>query len=1114
MSRTGDLYALLIGINDYGEAMPRLQFAVADVLSIREFLRERMDMKPNNCSILTFPDTGSGVVPQRNHVLAELDRFSNAPMGPDDTFILYFAGHGFARDEASYLLAVDSNPGSSNLLRQTAVSLETVQDFLSEVRAGQQLLILDACRNEPSPIARATASAGMDAVMARDIKALAQSAVREDRREERPLRARAILSACSQGQASYEYAKGRQGWFCHNLLGVLRDHPGRDIEVVELSERVRQRMKHRAWQELPPAAEQEPYLEFQGRRPLRLRMRPRLPSTLPSAAIADPPKVQIKEISVAPLEVAIERVAVPQVAIPGLPPIPGDILELEGLLAGLEHTISSLGDGTHPSLRVGQVKVAEGQRQWEQLKADLETHAIRLPRKWAGIRGKFAKKSKNWLAGEILASPTRSLAELCTLFPELPRDEVLPYIHRVRNTELARNALEAARKQYEDGRTRKIVELDQKAKEIRTKLRTRQEEDLSEVLEITLEPYVDSGKFPAERWPELEVLLVQRRYAHEPLRLLERAEQCYKNLTGPSGMFRLAFSYLKGRRGAQGFAKGLTWMLKSAELGNRTAQSNMGRLYWSGQGVPQDFMEAAKWFRKAAEQGDPAAQYGLGLCYTEGKGVTKDEAKALKWFCGAAQQGNADAVERLRKIAEQGNAVAQLTVGECYAGGKGVTKDEAEAVNWLRKAADLGDPVAQCKLGICFAEGEAAEAAKWFRKAAEQGYADAQYWLGLCYKDELGVKRDDKKAVECLRKAAEQGHAAAELWLGRCYERGILGVAKISEKAVEWLRKAAEHGNADAQCDLGSRYDGGWGGVPKDRAKAAEWFRKAANQGHAGAQFHLGLWYHTEHGNARYGEGQPLALEAVKWLQKAAEQGHVAAQYWLGCLVYGGWSFGVSHDDAKATYWLRKAAEHELVKDWRKDWSDNHYVHDAQWELAKCYAQGRGVSRDSEEASKWFHEAHRNKQKDAETLWERRSRESTEPWHQWLMKALGGSDAAASPTPPEQKSPITPITRRNPERWADLLMACALLLAILTAGLVGWFIGGIRDALIGAVCMFVSFPCCGWAGDALDAWPFVRPMRSDPYGWRIAVVAICVVVGSVLFASVRGVWWLLLIRGS
>ena len=125
MSATGEVYALLVGINDYKcEAVRKLQFAVADVLAFREFLRERMGIKPQNCTILSNP------VPWKNDLLGELDAFSNHPMGSDDTFILYFAGHGFALDGASYLLTFESDPSSADLLEDTAIPLSRIARYL------------------------------------------------------------------------------------------------------------------------------------------------------------------------------------------------------------------------------------------------------------------------------------------------------------------------------------------------------------------------------------------------------------------------------------------------------------------------------------------------------------------------------------------------------------------------------------------------------------------------------------------------------------------------------------------------------------------------------------------------------------------------------------------------------------------------------------------------------------------------------------------------------------------------------------------------------------------------------------------------------------------------
>ena len=56
-----------------------------------------------------------------------------------------------------------------------------------------------------------------------------------------------------------------------------------------------------------------------------------------------------------------------------------------------------------------------------------------------------------------------------------------------------------------------------------------------------------------------------------------------------------------------------------AEVGDTSAQFNLGDMYDTGEGVPQDDAEAARWYRLAAEQGDADAQFNLGVMYDTGE---------------------------------------------------------------------------------------------------------------------------------------------------------------------------------------------------------------------------------------------------------------------------------------------------------------------------------------------------------------------------------------------------------------------------------------------------------------------------------------------------------------
>ena len=113
-----------------------------------------------------------------------------------------------------------------------------------------------------------------------------------------------------------------------------------------------------------------------------------------------------------------------------------------------------------------------------------------------------------------------------------------------------------------------------------------------------------------------------------------------------------------------------------ADQGHAQAQSNLGVMYRTGQGVAQDYAAAVKWTRLAADQGFASAQFNLGVMYAQGQGVPQDYTAAVKWF---------------RLAADQGVAEAQYNLGLMYAQGQGVPQDYVQAHKWLNLAAAAGD---------------------------------------------------------------------------------------------------------------------------------------------------------------------------------------------------------------------------------------------------------------------------------------------------------------------------------------------------------------------------------------------------------------------------------------
>lgn len=70
-----------------------------------------------------------------------------------------------------------------------------------------------------------------------------------------------------------------------------------------------------------------------------------------------------------------------------------------------------------------------------------------------------------------------------------------------------------------------------------------------------------------------------------------------------------------------------------AAKGEAEAQTLLGAMYWSGEGVPRNLNEAARLYLAAAKQGYARAQNNIGFMLGFGEGVPpRDDIEAYKWI--------------------------------------------------------------------------------------------------------------------------------------------------------------------------------------------------------------------------------------------------------------------------------------------------------------------------------------------------------------------------------------------------------------------------------------------------------------------------------------------------
>lgn len=95
------------------------------------------------------------------------------------------------------------------------------------------------------------------------------------------------------------------------------------------------------------------------------------------------------------------------------------------------------------------------------------------------------------------------------------------------------------------------------------------------------------------------------------------------------------------------------WLTQSAKQGYLRAQTELARMYRTGDHVKEDLAKAVEWYRKAADAGDVGAQLFVADAYAYGHGVKIDYVEAYKWYDIALEYWGSLAVRARDVIAEK-----------------------------------------------------------------------------------------------------------------------------------------------------------------------------------------------------------------------------------------------------------------------------------------------------------------------------------------------------------------------------------------------------------------------------------------------------------------------------
>jgi len=158
----------------------------------------------------------------------------------------------------------------------------------------------------------------------------------------------------------------------------------------------------------------------------------------------------------------------------------------------------------------------------------------------------------------------------------------------------------------------------------------------------------------------------------------------------------------------------------------------------------------------------------------------------------------------------------------------------------------------------------------------------------------------------------------------------------ITSNNISVLQQKAESGDAESMLQLAMALNNKKDTDVSNAEVIMSWLVKAAKLGNAQAQYQLWDIYD------RHSEGAPDVLEeAFYWLKEAAQNGHTKAKDDLAFCYLNG--TGTSKDYEKAVYWMEQASNDGNVR--------------AKTRLGAAYIEGIGVSADKEKGLSLLKEA-------------------------------------------------------------------------------------------------------------------------------------------------------------
>ncbi len=140
-----DLFILTIGINDYKNPNYQLNYAISDASAFGKTVKNDADRLFNKVYDYTIKNDKA----IKANINTTIDEIA-AKIGPEDVFIMYYAGHGVLNSQEDFYIVtydITNFYGNDDALAEKAISASELSQMAMKISAQKQVYVLDACHS-------------------------------------------------------------------------------------------------------------------------------------------------------------------------------------------------------------------------------------------------------------------------------------------------------------------------------------------------------------------------------------------------------------------------------------------------------------------------------------------------------------------------------------------------------------------------------------------------------------------------------------------------------------------------------------------------------------------------------------------------------------------------------------------------------------------------------------------------------------------------------------------------------------------------------------------------------------------------------------------------------